>query len=445
MSDSKVIDSAYLQQLAEDALRYAADKGASDCILQLDINQGVNVQVRRQSVESVQDHHQSSAAVEVYLGNKKGSSSVNQLQSNDVQAAVDRALRQAKFAEEDPFSGLAEVHLLAKERRELDLYHPADVDRGAVIAKVLAAEQAAFDHDDRVVNSEGAAFDYEEAVSCLASSAGFNQVERETDFSISCSVMAKDEQSQQVDYWYQRSRLLDELGSPEDVGKRAASRAVAKLGSRRVETGKYPVIFIPDVAKGFWSSLLSSISGSAIYRKSTFLLDKLNSQIFPQWLTIYEDPHVARAFASSDYDAEGVATRKKNIIDNGELVTWLLSSYSARKLGLETTGNAGSRGNIIPSGEMHDFAALCSKLGKGFIVTDTMGSGLNAVTGDFSVGAQGLWFEGGAVQYAVEEATIASNLMDMYSNLVALGDDVDTRSGIHAGSVLISEMTVGGS
>lgn len=444
MSDSTMIDSAYLQQLAEEALRYAADKGASDCVLQLDTSKSVNIQVRRQSVESIQNHHQSSAAVEVYLGDKKGSSSVNQLRVSDIQAAVDRALRQAKFAEADPFSGLAEDHLLAKERRDLDLYHPKDVDTDAMITQVLAAEQAAFDHDARIVNSEGASFDCEEVIGCLASSRGFNQVEEETDFSISCAVMAKDAQSQQIDYWYQRSRLLDQLGAPEDVGKQAASRAVAKLGSRPIETGKYPVLFVPDMAKGFWSGLLSAISGAALYRQSTFLLDKLNSHIFPQWLHLFEDPHIVQAFGSSDYDAEGVATRQKSIIDQGELVTWLLGSYSARKLGLQSTGNAGSRGNIIPSGEMHSFDALCGKLGRGLIVTDTMGSGLNMVTGDFSVGAQGFWFEGGAIQHTVEEATIASNLIDMYSNLVALGSDVDTRGSTHTGSILIEEMTVGG-
>ena len=439
-----MIDSHLLQQLADDALRYAAAQGASDCVLHIDASHGLELQVRCQSVESVQSHDQQSGTVTVYKGKRKGSSSVNQFDLKTIKEAIDRASAQAEWTEEDPYAGVAEDALLATERRDLDLYHPSEVDQHQVVAMALAAEQAAFDSDSRIVNSEGASFQSEQAIGCLATSRGFNQVEQETDYSLSCVMMARDDASQQVDYWYNRSRLFEQLGNPEEMGKKAAERALAKLGSRPVQTGKYPVLFVADMAKGFWSGLLSAISGGAVYRKSTFLLEHLNSRIFPQWLTVEEQPHIVRGFGSSDYDAEGVATNSKKIIDQGALMTWLLGSYSARKLELKSTGNAGRRGNIVLSGKEKTFQELVSLLGTGLIVTDTMGHGLNMVTGDFSVGAQGLWVVNGEIQHPVEEVTIAANLLDMYSGLVALGSDIDTRGSILSGSVLLEQMTIGG-
>ncbi len=443
--DTARADMDRLSTLARDVISRCRKKGASQSEVGLNLDQGLNVNVRMGEVETVEHTRDRGVSITVYFGNRKGSASTADLQPESIITTVEQACAIARHTEEDAAAGLADAELMATEFRDLDLWHPWAIDAGAAIALGIECEAAGRAYDDRISNSDGASVGTGQSISVYANSHGFVGRERTTRHSISCSMIAEDDKGMQRDYWYSSTRSPDELESAAAIGRRAAERTVRRLGVRKLATRDCAVLYTPEVARGLIGHLVGAISGGALYRKASFLLDQQGQRILPEWFQILEDPFVRRGHASGNFDAEGVASRQSALIEAGVLSRYVLGSYSARKLGLATTGNAGGVHNLLVKSNAGDLDSLIRDMGEGLLVTEAMGQGVNTVTGDYSRGAAGFWVENGAIAYAVDEVTIAGNLRQMFQDIALVGNDIDPRSHILIGSILLSRMTVAGS
>lgn len=432
-----------LAQLAEDVIRRARAAGASQAEVAASIDTGLNVNVRLGDVETVEHTRDRGFGLTVYFGKRKGSASTADLNPDSIQATLDQACAIARYTEEDEAAGLADAGRMASQFPDLDLWHPWRIDTEGAIALGKQIEDAGRSHAG-ITNSDGASVQMGEAVAVYANSHGFLGRERGTRHSLSLSLIAGDEEGMQRDYWYDSVRSADDFISAAALGDKAAQRTLSRMGARSLSTRQSPVMFAPEVARGLIGHLIGAVSGGALYRRASFLLDHAGKQIMPSWLNIVERPFLMRGQGSSAFDAEGVATRDSALVENGMLARYVLGSYSARKLGLESTGNAGGIHNLIVEGGQDDFAAMLKRMGTGLLVTEVMGQGVSTVTGDYSRGAAGFWVENGQIAYPVEEITIAANLRDMYAHIVAVGADVDPRSHILTGSILLEQMTIAG-
>jgi PmbA protein len=433
-----------LESLVADVLKRAKSLGADQAEAGAGIDSGLSVTVRMGEVETLEYQRDRSLGVTVYFGRSKGSASSADFSTKAIEDTVAAACSIAKRTADDPAAGLADAALMAREVPNLDLCHPWDLAPERAIELATICEDAARGFDTRIHNSEGASVGSHRGLHVYGNSHGFIGAQEKTDHTISCAVLAQADGGMQRDYWYTVARDANNLETPEAVGGRAAERTVARLGARRLGTCKAPVLFLPELARGLVGHFLGAISGGAQYRRASFLLDAAGSQVFPTFIDISERPHLRGAIGSAAFDAEGVATRDNEIVAGGVLQSYLLGSYSARKLGLVTNGHAGGAHNVVVSGGNGGFDSLLARMGKGLVVTELMGQGVNGVTGDYSRGAVGFWVEEGAIAHPVEEVTIAGNLRDMYRSIVAVGSDVDVRGNVRTGSILIDEMTIAG-
>lgn len=438
-----------LAGLAEDVIRRARAAGASQAEVSASIDTGLNVNVRLGEVETVEHTRDRGFGLTVYFGQRKGSASTADLNADSIQATLEQACAIARYTEEDPASGLADAARMATQFPDLDLWHPWAIDTSEAIALGQRIEAAGRAHAG-ITNSDGASVQAGESVSVYANSHGFMGCERGTRHSLSVALIAGDEAGMQRDYWYDSVRSAADFMSAEALGNKAAERTLARVGARRLSTRQSPVLFAPEIARGLIGHLIGAVSGGALYRRASFLLDHVGKLIMPKWLTIVERPHLQRGQGSGAFDAEGVATRDSALVENGVLARYVLGSYSARKLGLESTGNAGGIHNLVvepghaDGGAADDFQGMLKRLGTGLLVTEVMGQGVNTITGDYSRGAAGFWVENGAIAYPVEEITIAANLRDMFTGIQAVGSDVDHRSHLLTGSILLDSMTIAG-
>lgn len=432
-----------LAELAADVLGRCRAAGASEAEVNATIDVGLSVNVRLGEVETVEHTRDRGFGVTVYFGQRKGSASTADLAPDSIAKTVEQACAIARHTEADPCAGLADPALLAREFPDLDLWHPWALDAPAAIALGVEIEDAG-----RAVagirNSDGAAVQTGASLAVYANSHGFVGRERGTRHTLSCGLIAADEAGMQRDYWYETARAAEDLPAAAGIGRKAAERTLARLGARPLGTRTCPVLFVPEVARGLIGHLVSAVSGGALYRRASFLLDHAGKRILPEFVEIVERPHLRRGHGSATFDAEGVATRERALVRDGVLERYVLGSYSARKLGLASTGNAGGIHNLVVTPGADDFAALLRRMDTGLVVTEVMGQGVSIVTGDYSRGAAGFWVEHGAIAHPVEEITIAANLRDMFAGIVAIGADVDPRSHILTGSILIERMTVAG-
>ncbi len=433
-----------LKNLVQDLLDESKTQGATSAEAGLSIDNGLSVNARLGEVETIEHHCDQNLGVTVYIGKKKGSASSNNFSANSIKEAVKAACSIARFSSEDEYAGLPDEDMLATEFPELDRYHPWDIDAESAIELAIECEDAARSYDAEINNSEGASVSSHQGIRVMGNSLGFLQGYQASRHSMSCSVLGERNHSMQRDYWYSVSRQAEKLETAEAVGIKAAERTIRRLGARSLTTRQCPVLYSADVASGLIGSLIGAISGGSLYRKSSFLLDALDRQILPKFMHIHEQPHLKMALGSSAYDSEGVRTAARDIVTDGVLKGYVLSSYSARKLGLQTTGNAGGVHNLTVDTGENDFTAMLKQLDTGLLVTELMGQGVNRVTGDYSRGATGFWVEHGQIQYPVEEITIAGNLKDMYKNIVSVGNDVDYRGNIRTGSILVEQMSIAG-
>lgn len=435
---------ARLQETIEDLLEEAKRQGASAAEASVGSSAGLDVNVRLGEVETVEHTRDNGLGVTVYFGNRKGSASTSDLSPAAVRDAVRAACAIAQHTQEDRCAHLAAPELLATEVPDLDLCHPWPIEVEQAIEIAVACEDAARAYDPRIVNSEGASLSTSFGIHVAANTNGFMGGYPTTRHSLNCAVIGQEGEMMQRDYWWTSARAASDLDSARSVGERAAERTVSRLGARRLGTCEAPVLFRAEVATGLLRSLISAIMGSSIYRRSSFLLDQVGERIFPEFVRIHEEPHLLRGLASAPYDGDGVATRPKDLVSGGVLQTYVLDTYSGCRLGLPTTGNAGGVRNLrIEMGEL-DRAAMLREMGTGLLVTELMGHGVNAVTGDYSRGASGFWVEKGEIQYPVEEITIAGNLKEMFAGLVAVGNDCDFPGSTRTGSWLIDRMTIAG-
>ena len=433
-----------LEALVRHALDEARALGAHQAEVGVSLDTGLGVTVRLGEVETLEYQRDRGMGVTVYIAQRKGSASTADLRPEALRETVAKACSIARFTAADEFAGLADAQLMARDWPELSLSHPWDVTPERSIEIAHACEAAALAADPRIKNSEGASLSTHRGLRVYGNSHGFVGGFESTSHSLSCSVIAVHDNEMQRDYWYTAARDWRELQEAQAVGREAAQRTVARLGSRKLATRKAPVMFSPEMARGFFGHFLAAIRGGSQYRKSSFLLGAAGQQVFPAFLQISERPHIPKGQASTPFDNEGVATRDRELVRDGVLQGYVLSAYSARKLGLQTTGNAGGNHNLIVAHGGENQAALLERMGTGLLVTELMGQGVNTVTGDYSRGASGYWVQGGQIQHPVHEVTIAGNLRDMMRNVVAVGADMDMRGGVRTGSVLIAEMTIAG-
>ena len=442
--DNRNALSAEFTELAEFILQTAQAKGASSAEVGLDKGTGLSVEVRMGAVDKLQYHRDQGASITVYFGHKSGNASSSDLSRRSLEDAVEAACRIARYTSEDEFNGLAAAELMAQDIPDLDLYHPWDLNAEQAIELALQAENTARDYDARIVNSDGASVDSYAGLGVYANSHGFSGVISNTHHSLSCAVVGKENDSMQRDYWYTLSCMPDGLEQAHHIGQRAAERTVRRLHGRSMSTREVPVLYVPELARGLVGHLVSALSGSAQYRKASFLLDAVGQPVFPDYVQLREEPHLPRTLGSRAYDAEGVATKARDVIRDGQVQGYFLGSYSARKLGLATTANAGGCSNLLLQDSGLDFDAMLQALGTGVLVTELIGSGINMITGDYSRGAAGFWVENGEIQYPLEEITVAGNLKDMFMGIRAIGNDIDQRGRVQTGSILIDRMTVAG-
>ena len=432
-----------LKQITQDVLKLAKLAGASSAETEVSYGTGQNVSVRLGETENIEYNRDKGVSVTVYFGQQKGHASSSDLSQQALKDTVEAACNIAKYTAKDEFCGLADANLMATEMPDLDLYHPWNISVEDAIEIAKTCEAAAMDVDKkRITNSEGAGVSNSESVFAYANSHGFVGGYPSSRHGISCSVIAQDNDAMQRDYWYTSARDMRDMESAEYVGKLAGSRTIRRLGAKSISTCQVPVLFEAPLASGLISSLVGAVSGGSLYRKSSFLLDSLGAQIASSLLNIEELPHLKKGVASSPFDSEGVATKSRKLVENGVLQGYVLGSYSARKLGMATTGNAGGSHNLIVQSTGQDFADLLKLMGTGLLVTEVLGHGLNMVTGDYSRGAAGFWVENGVIAYPVEEITIAGNMSDMLKQIVAVGSDVIPQSSKQTGSILIEKMTV---
>jgi len=435
---------AALRSISEKVLARARAGGATAAETEVAQAFGQSVSVRKGEVETIEYNRDKSVSVTVYIGQRRGHASSADTSPTAIEAAVDKALTIARYTEADPAAGLADPDRLAREVPDLDLYHPWDLPVEAAIDIAIRCEAAALAVDPRVTNSEGATVSAHESDFIYANSSGFTGGYRTSRHGISCSVIAEDNGTMQRDYWYTSSRVPGELEAAESVGATAGGRSVRRLNARKITTRTAPVLFEAPIASSLFGHFVAAVSGGSLYRKSSFLLDCLGKPVFAPHITISERPHLLRGVASAPFDDEGVATVNRDVVSAGVVGGYFLGSYSARKLGMATTGNAGGSHNLIVSHGDDGFDAMLRRMGEGLLVTELLGQGINMVTGDYSRGAAGFWVENGAIAYPVEEITIAGNLADIYRGIVAIGNDVDRRGSKQTGSVLVDRLTIAG-
>ncbi len=434
-----------LQQIARDILSYAKEGGATACETEVSDGFGQNVTVRRDEVETIEYNRDKGLSVTVYIGQKRGNASTSDFSPQAVRDAVSAALSIARYTAADDCAGLADTDLLASEFPDLELYFPWDLPVEQAIQLAQTCEAAAFAVDKRITNSEGGSVSLSESQFVYANSLGFMGGYPTSRHSISCAVIAGRDANMQRDYWYSVARNSADLDQADSVGKKAGSRSVARLGAKKIATCEVPVLFEAPIASSLIGHFVGAISGGSLYRKSSFLMDSVGKQVFAPDIQIQEKPHLKKGLASSAFDDEGVTTVDRKVVENGVVQGYFLGSYSARKLGLRTTGNAGGNHNLIlDNGARVPFSELLERMGKGLLVTELLGQGVNSVTGDYSRGAAGYWVEGGEIQYAVEEITIAGNLKDMLPGICAMGNDTLVQGSKQCGSLLIDRMTVAG-
>jgi PmbA protein len=429
---------------ARHAVEFASRLGADQAEAGASYDEGLSVTVRLGELESVERQKDRGLAVTVYRNRCKGSASTNEFSTPAIEAAVRKALSIASFTAADEYAGLADAQLMAVNMPDLDLYHPWEFDVDAASAVAMRAENAARALDARIENSEGASVSTGAGVRAYANSHGFLGAYSTTNHSVSCSVVAKGGDSLERDYWYSAARVADELESPESIGERAARRALDRLGSRQLGTRVVPVIFTAELARGLFGHLVAALRGTSQYRKSSFLLGACGEQVFPAWLEILEDPLLPRAMASGSFDGEGVTTARRKLVSGGIVQGYVLSSYSARRLGLVTTANAGGIHNLVIDANAGPLSELIAGCDEALVVTELLGQGVNTVTGDYSRGAAGFWVEKGEIVHPVSEVTIAGNLREIYRRIQAVGSDVDLRGAVRCGSVLVDGITVAG-
>jgi PmbA protein len=442
--DTSSADLDRLAAIAEDVIRLARAKGASEADVAASIDLGLSVGVRLGEVETVERTRDRGVSVTVYFGRRKGSANTADLDPKSIGQTVEHACAIARYTEEDPANGLADPALLAKEIPELDLWHPWDITPEEAIALGVEIEDAGRAFDPRIDNSDGASVQVGASLTAYANSLGFIGTERGTHHSLSVALIAEDDKGMQRDYWYDSVRRASDFMQAAQLGRKAAERTVSRLGARRLSTRDCPVLLVPEVARSLIGHFLSAVSGGALYRRASFLVDNVGKAVFPAWMQIVERPHILRGHGSTAFDSEGVATRDSDLIKDGVLARYILGSYSARKLGLQSTGNAGGVQNIVVGTGADDFTAMLKRMDTGLLVTELMGQGISLITGDYSRGASGFWVENGEIAYPVEEITIAANLRDMFQGIAAIGSDVDARSHILTGSILLERMTVAG-
>lgn len=433
-----------LEALARQALDDAKQLGATQAEASASDERGLNVNVRMGEVESVERTRDRGVAVTVYFGKKKAQASTADLKPESLRRTVEMACAIARHTEQDEASGLADAERLAGQARDFDQWHPWGIEPDAAVALALEAEAAGRSFDARISNSEGASVSSHGGLSVYANSLGFVGRERNTSHSISASLIAGQGESMQGQHWYTAALMASGLESAESVGRKAAERTLERLNPRSAPTGSFPVLFAPEVARSLVAHLVGAVSGSALYRKASFLLDAKGQRLLPEWVSIVEKPHLQRGWRSGYFDADGVATSESALISEGVLQRYVLGTYSARRLGLESTGNAGGVHNLEVSANAEGFDAMVRGMGRGLVVTELMGQGVNTVTGDYSRGAAGFWVENGELAYPVDELTIAGHLREMYAGIEAIGADIDPRSATAIGSVLIGKMTVAG-
>jgi len=433
-----------LRKIAADVLDHARGLGATAAETEVSEGFGQNVTVRRGEVETIEYNRDKGVGVTVYVGQQRGHASTSDFSPQAVRDTVQAAFSIARFTAADDCAGLADPDLLAHDVPDLDLYHPWDLPVEQAIEQARACEAAALGVDRRITNSEGATISTQQSHFIYANSLGFMGGYPSSRHSLMCSVIAGEGDEMQRDDWYALARAAEDLEGVEDVGRRAGERCVRRLGARRLETMEVPVLFEAPVASGLLGHFVGAVSGGSLYRKASFLLDSLGQQIFAPQVQIRDIPDVKRGLASSPFDDEGVGTQRRDVVRNGVLQGYFLGSYSARKLGMRSTGNAGGNHNLILDSTGEDFPALLRKMERGLLVTELLGMGVNQVTGDYSRGAAGFWVENGEIAYPVQEITIASNLKDIFKGILAVGSDVVVRGSRQCGSILIDRMTVAG-
>lgn len=441
---SNPYDSEKLNTIVDGLLKEATSQGASAAEAGLSVESGLSVTVRMGDVETIEHNRDKALGITVYFGHRKGSASTSDFSLKAVKETVKAACDIARYTEDDPYAGLPDEKLMAKDIQDLDLYHSWDIGAEEAIELAKECEDAARAEDKRIINSEGGSVSSHSGIRVYGNTLGFLDGYNTSRHSMSATMIAEQEGAMQRDYWYSTSRDANNLESASEIGKIAAQRTVSRLGAKSMPTCKVPVIFKAEVAKGLISHLLSGIRGGAQYRKASFLLDHLEKQIFPINIRIDERPHIKGALGSAPYDNEGVITSPHDLITDGILKSYVLDSYAARRLDMQSTGNAGGVHNLYINHDDIALDAMIKDMGKGLLITEVMGQGVNTVTGDYSRGASGFWIENGEIQYPVEEFTIASRLQDMFMGLQQVGNDLDLRGGVITGSWLIDNMTVAG-
>ncbi len=435
-----------LEQLTQQILDEAKRQGATAAEAGSHVEEGFSTSVRMGEVETIEHHKDRGMGVTVYFGQRKGTASTSDFSAQAVQEAVRAACDIARYTEEDEFAGLADPDRLATEFPDLELEQPWSVDVAESITVAQACEQAALEQDERIINSDGGSVSSHRSLRVYGNSHGFLAGYGGTRHSISCSVVAQNpgEDMMERDYWYTAARDPQLMEEAAVVGRQAAQRTVDRLGGRKVKSCQAPILFDASISGGLLGHLISAIRGGALYRKASFLHDHLGKSIFPEWISIHEQPHLKRASASAPFDSDGVATHSQNFITDGVLSSYVLDSYSARRLGMETTGNGGGVRNLRMSHGEQSREQLISEMGTGLLVTELMGQGINMVTGDYSRGASGFWIENGEIAHPVEEITIAGNLKEMFRQIVAVGSDIDLRGNVQTGSILVERMSIAG-
>jgi PmbA protein len=438
------MDLEQLERSAAIALDTAKHYGATQAEVGVTHSTGLSVSVRQGDTETLEYNNDTGLALTVYIDKSKASASTSDLSETAITDTVKAACDIAKYTQADEFAGLADAELMATDFPDLDLYHPWDVSTEQTIALAKQCEQAGLEFDPKISNTEGATLSSHVGSRIYANSHGFVGSNNSSRHSLSCTLIAEDEKGMQRNYWYDLARDAQQLMAAEKIGKKAAEATLKRLNARTAPTGKYPVIFKADTATSLFRQLIAAIRGGALYRKATFLLDHIDKQIFPDFIRIHEQPHLLKGLGSSNFDAEGVATKPRDIVTDGVLQGYVLDSYSARKLGTQTTANAGGVHNLTIETSDTDLASLIKQMDKGVIVTETMGMGINIVTGDYSQGAAGFWVENGEIQYAIDEFTIAGELSAMFMGIQTIANDIETRGSTRTGSVLIDSMMIAG-
>jgi PmbA protein len=438
------MDLEQLERSAAIALDTAKQYGATQAEVGVSHSTGLSVSVRQGDTETLEYNNDTGLALTVYIDKSKASASTSDLSEAAITDTVKAACDIAKYTQADEFAGLADAELMASEIPDLDLYHPWDVSTEQAIELAKQCEQAGLEFDRKISNTEGATLSSHVGSRVYANSHGFVGSNNSSRHSLSCTLIAEDDKGMQRNYWYDIARDAQQLMAAEKIGKKAAEATLKRLNAQTAPTGNYPVIFKADTATSLFRQLIAAIRGGALYRKASFLLDHIDKQIFPDFIRIHEQPHILKGLGSSSFDAEGVATKPRDIVTDGVLQGYVLDSYSARKLGMQTTANAGGVHNLTIETSETDLAGLIKQMDKGVIVTETMGMGINIVTGDYSQGAAGFWVENGEIQYAIDEFTIAGELSAMFMGIQTIANDIETRGSTRTGSVLIDSMMIAG-